>query len=157
MSEKSEDEEKSEKSEDEEEEGPTVQEEEEEKKPAKDKDDSSYEELEAPPEGYEWASDVDSKGKVIWGEEGVDYEWYYKEDKEAFEKGQYSTIPELLNHKQISDNKMSYWELQDSRDKIFTGVKAQYAKDNGAIYRVKAKKRMNQTMGPGESNKPWKN
>ena len=51
--------------------------EEEEKKPAKDKDDSSYEELEAPPEGYEWASDVDSKGKVIWGEEGVDYEWYY--------------------------------------------------------------------------------
>ena len=46
------------------------------------------EELGDPGEGYEWASDVDSEGNIIWGEEGVDYEWYYKEDKEAFERGE---------------------------------------------------------------------
>lgn len=26
---------------------------------------------------YEWASDVDSEGKIIWGVEGEDFEWYY--------------------------------------------------------------------------------
>lgn len=26
---------------------------------------------------HEWASDVDSNGNEIWGEEGVDYEWYH--------------------------------------------------------------------------------
>ena len=30
-----------------------------------------------PGSDYEWASDVDSEGRPIWGEEGVDFEWYY--------------------------------------------------------------------------------
>ena len=30
-----------------------------------------------PGSDYEGASDVDSEGKPIWGEEGVDFEWYY--------------------------------------------------------------------------------
>ena len=39
------------------------------------------EELGDPGSGYEWASDVDSNGRPIWGEDGVDYEWYYEEDR----------------------------------------------------------------------------
>jgi hypothetical protein len=45
---------------------------------------------------HEWASDVDSQGKQIWGVEGEDYEWHHKEDKEAYEKG-LSTVPEPMN------------------------------------------------------------
>lgn len=39
------------------------------------------EELGDPGSGYEWASDVDSNGRPIWGEEGVDFEFYYEEDR----------------------------------------------------------------------------
>ena len=39
------------------------------------------EELGDPGSGYEWASDVDSNGRPVWGEDGVDYEWYYEEDR----------------------------------------------------------------------------
>ena len=39
------------------------------------------EELGDPGSGYEWASDVDSFGRPIWGEEGVDFEFYYEEDR----------------------------------------------------------------------------
>ena len=34
-----------------------------------------------PGEGYEWNSDYDSEGNYIWGEEGVDWEFYYEEDR----------------------------------------------------------------------------
>jgi len=43
----------------------------------KEDEEDEYEDLGDPGEGYEWASDVDSEGRVIWGEEGVDYDWYY--------------------------------------------------------------------------------
>ena len=60
------------------------------------KNKNEYEELGDPGEGYEWASDVDSNGKVIWGEEGVDWDFYYKEDAESYHRGE-STLPALLN------------------------------------------------------------
>ena len=87
--------------EDEEEAEEEVEEEEvEEEKPAEDEEE--YEPLGDPGSDYEWASDVDSNGKIIWGEEGVDYTWYHQEDKEAYERGE-SMIPDiLLNKNQIA-------------------------------------------------------
>lgn len=29
--------------------------------------------------------DYDEEGNYIWGEEGKEWDWYYKEDKEAYE------------------------------------------------------------------------
>ena len=54
------------------------------------------EEFGNPGEGFEWASDVDSEGNQIWGEEGEDWDFYYQEDKEAYHRGE-STLPPLLN------------------------------------------------------------
>lgn len=44
----------------------------------------------------EYDSDYDEEGRYIWGAENDDWEFYYKEDKEAYEAGQ-STVPECLN------------------------------------------------------------
>ena len=44
----------------------------------------------------EYDSDYDEEGRYIWGAEGDDWEFYYQEDKEAYEAGQ-STVPETLN------------------------------------------------------------
>ena len=35
-----------------------------------------------------YGSDYDDEGKYIWGKEGEEWEWYYKEDKAAHEAGQ---------------------------------------------------------------------
>ena len=50
---------------------------------------------------YEYDSDYDSKGNYIWGEEGVDWEFYYEEDKIAYESGLPYEPHDLLNKKQI--------------------------------------------------------
>ena len=44
----------------------------------------------------EYDSDYDEEGRYIWGAEGDDWEFYYQEDKEAYEQG-LSTVPEVLN------------------------------------------------------------
>ena len=44
----------------------------------------------------EYDSDYDEEGRYIWGAEGEDWEFYYQEDKEAYERGE-STVPETLN------------------------------------------------------------
>ena len=44
----------------------------------------------------EYDSDYDEEGRYIWGAEGEDWEFYYQEDKEAYEAG-LSTVPECLN------------------------------------------------------------
>ena len=44
----------------------------------------------------EYDSDYDEEGRYIWGAEGEDWEFYYQEDKEAYEAG-LSTVPEVLN------------------------------------------------------------
>ena len=61
------------------------------------------EDLGDPGEDYEWASDVDSQGKQIWGKEGEDWEFYYEEDKEAYESGKPYVGDNLLNKNPISD------------------------------------------------------
>ena len=44
----------------------------------------------------EYDSDYDEEGRYIWGAEGEDWEFYYQEDKEAYEQG-LSTVPECMN------------------------------------------------------------
>ena len=38
----------------------------------------------------------DEEGRFIWGKEGEDWEFYYEEDRIAYENGE-STVPETLN------------------------------------------------------------
>ena len=40
--------------------------------------------------------DYDEEGRYIWGKENEDWEFYYEEDRIAYEKGE-STVPETLN------------------------------------------------------------
>ena len=61
---------------------------EEEKKEGEDDDDENMDD--------EYDSDYDEEGRYIWGAEGEDWEFYYQEDKEAYEAG-LSTVPECLN------------------------------------------------------------
>jgi hypothetical protein len=39
--------------------------------------------------------DYDEEGRYKWGQEGADWDWYYKEDKEAYERG--DPMPNTLN------------------------------------------------------------
>lgn len=72
---------------------------EEEKKQEEEKRLKTIEEYGDPGSGYEWSSGVDSDGKPIKkeGEESEESEWYYQEDKELYESGNYCVINELLN------------------------------------------------------------
>ena len=54
----------------------------------KDEDESSYDSYD--PEDY------DENGNYIWGKEGDDWEFYYEEDKQAFERGE-STVSNVMN------------------------------------------------------------
>ena len=57
---------------------------------------SATEEEKKDSDGDSYDSDYDEEGRYIWGDEGDDWEFYYKEDKEAYEAG-LSTVPECLN------------------------------------------------------------
>jgi hypothetical protein len=52
---------------------------------------SEYEEED---DGY-GDEDYDEEGRYKWGQEGADWDWYYKEDKEAYERG--DPMPNTLN------------------------------------------------------------
>ena len=47
----------------------------------------------------ELEEDYDEEGKYIWGKEGDEWDWYYREDKEAHERGD-PVHPGLLNKRQ---------------------------------------------------------
>ena len=82
----------------------------------------------------------DEEGRFIWGKEGEDWEFYYEEDRIAYEKGE-STVPETLNP----------YALPNAREeRIVIGattmvgagnqlIGASLARD-GAIYRTTKKK-----------------
>ena len=42
--------------------------------------------------------DYDEEGKYIWGKEGSDWDWYYQEDKLAYERGD-PVHPNTMNPK----------------------------------------------------------
>ena len=53
---------------------------------------------------WEHDSDYDEEGNYIWGEEGKDWDFYYKEDKEAYERGDNTVHPSILNPPLDPDN-----------------------------------------------------
>jgi len=59
-------------------------------------DGAAVEEVKEEEEEDEYDSDYDEEGKYIWGAEGEDWEFYYEEDRLAYEQG-LSTVPEVLN------------------------------------------------------------
>lgn len=130
--EKSEESEKSEKSEHSEGEFMTKEEEEEEERKHQEKVKKDNEEYGDPGSGYEWDSNVDSDGNPVKaeGEESEESEWYYEEDRLAWERGEYNPIPELLNKNPIFDK--NYDELQEDKDrvKMMQGVGKVLGKDN---------------------------
>lgn len=85
---------------------------------------------------YSSDSDYDSDGKYIWGKEGDDWEFYYEEDKIAWEKGDYS-MPDPLNVKQM--NEKDFEERQNDRLKMYHSVKAIIEEDGEPLYRQKKK------------------
>jgi hypothetical protein len=54
--------------------------------------DSEYEDEDDDGYGEE---DYDEEGRYKWGQEGNDWDWYYREDKEAYERG--DPMPNTLN------------------------------------------------------------
>ena len=86
---------------------------------------SEYEEEE---DGY-GDEDYDEEGRYKWGQEGSDWDWYYKEDKEAFERG--DPMPNTLNPPVYLDRE------------TIEKVAAQASKENfhgNAIYKTKERK-----------------
>ena len=57
-----------------------------------DKEESEYEDENDDGYGEE---DYDEEGRYKWGNEGADWDWYYREDKEAYERG--DPMPNTLN------------------------------------------------------------
>lgn len=87
---------------------------------------SEYEEED---DGY-GEEDYDEEGRYKWGQEGADWDWYYKEDKEAYERG--DPMPNTLNPPVFLD--------RDTIEK----VAAQASKENmhgNAMYKVKERRK----------------
>jgi len=105
-------------------------------------DTTGQEEVKKDEESEEDSDDenYDEEGRFIWGKEGEDWEFYYEEDRIAYEKGE-STVPECLNP----------YALPQARDeRVIIGattmlgagnqlIGASLARD-GAIYRTTKKK-----------------
>ena len=86
---------------------------------------SEYEEEE---DGY-GEEDYDEEGRYKWGQEGSDWDWYYREDKEAFERG--DPMPNTLNPPVYLDRE------------TIEKVAAQATKENfhgNAVYKTKERK-----------------
>ncbi len=67
--------------------------------PNKNPDDSEYEDEE---DAY-GEEDYDKEGRYIWGKEGDEWDFYYKEDKEAHERGD-PVHPSVINKRPIRQN-----------------------------------------------------
>lgn len=97
----------------------TKEEEEEEERKKEEKTKKNNEEFGDPGSEYEWSSGVDSAGNPIKkeGEESSEEsEWYYDEDRIAYERGEYNPIPDLLNKNPITDK--DYNELDEDQDRV---------------------------------------
>lgn len=64
---------------------------------------------------WEHDSDYDEQGKYVWGEEGKEWDYYYKEDKEANERGD-PVHPQVLNPPMSSgDNELLTMVSSDAK------------------------------------------
>lgn len=80
-------------------------------------------------------SDYDEQGRYIWGKEGEEWEFYYEEDKEAYELG-LSTVPETLNPTALPQDDRLVHDLNHA-----TGVAKPANKDFVAKYKMAKKKK----------------
>lgn len=98
----------------------------------KDDEESEYEDED---DGY-GEEDYDEEGKYKWGKEGNDWDWYYKEDKEAYERGE--PMPNTLNPPVMID-----------KEQIEKAVAAhkENQQSNQGMYRTNYKKRLAATAG----------
>ena len=83
-----------------------------------------HSEYEDEDEGY-GEEDYDEEGKYKWGKEGEDFEWYYREDKEAYERG--DLMPNTLNPPVMLD-KATIERAVASKQRAETGA----SKENGS-------------------------
>jgi len=95
---------------------------------------------------FEYDSDYDEQGKYIWGEEGEDWDFYYDEDKEAFELG-LPTVPEPLNPSALPQEEMLKYDLGHA-----TGIAKPTNKEFEAKY-MKAKKKKKLSVVPANKYK----
>lgn len=85
----------------------------------------------------------DEEGKYIWGEEGVDWEFYDEEDRIAYHEG-LSTVPETLNSQALPEQPDADSKVGIAKPK--PKVKAQQAGD--ALYMTVPKKsKLSKTAG----------
>ena len=105
----------------------------------------------------EYDSDYDEEGRYIWGQEGEDWEFYYQEDKEAYERGE-STVPEVLNPGALpTPAQHTVITSTATGAQVGTIIGVSMARD-GAVYRT-SKKKLKQTrmQEAAATNGAWKN
>ena len=84
--------------------------------------------------------DFDENGNYIWGKEGEDWEFYYDEDRVAFENGE-STVSNVLNPDMLPQKGTAVGEYYSKSTAVTADgqvIRASYAKD-GAFYVTKKK------------------
>lgn len=116
----------------------TKEEEEEEERKLKEKQEKYIQQYGDPGSAYEWDSKVDSNGNPVKeeGEESEESEWYYEEDKLAWENGEYNPIPDLLNKNAQYETKP---EDEEQNDKQRTEMSQAVYKVVGKEHKLKKK------------------
>ena len=105
----------------------------------------------------EYDSDYDEEGRYIWGAEGEDWEFYYQEDKEAYERGE-STVPEVLNPGALpTPAQHTVITSTATGAQVDTIIGVSMARD-GAVYRTSKKKlKQSRMQEAAATNGAWKN
>lgn len=88
----------------------------------------------------EYDSDYDEEGRYIWGAENEDWEFYYQEDKEAYEAG-LSTVPECLNPGSLPvPGEQQYISTTTATGQTTSHLIGVSLARDGAVYRTTKKK-----------------
>ncbi len=86
---------------------------------------SEYEEE----DGY-GEEDYDEEGRYKWGQEGADWDWYYKEDKEAYERG--DPMPNTLNPPVMLD--------RETIERVAASASKENQRNTNGMYRTNLRK-----------------
>lgn len=99
------------------------------------KEDSEYEDED---EGY-GEEDYDEEGRYKWGQEGGDWDWYYREDKEAHERG--DPMPNTLNPPVFLDKDTIERAVEAKQRLESASTQASSTKEVGGVYRTHNRKK----------------
>ncbi|TNV78536.1 hypothetical protein FGO68_gene3143 [Halteria grandinella] len=105
--------------------------------PDKKEGDSEYEDED---DGY-GEEDYDEEGRYKWGQEGNDWDWYYREDKEAYERG--DPMPNTLNPPVLLDKETIERAVEAKQRMESASTQASSTKENSGagMYRTHNRKR----------------